>query len=83
MISCFKCGYENQAHYKRCINCGVSLTEQPPPLVESAVAQGRICYVSTYRDGKEPLRTKLIFHDPADAEECARVLGNARKPGNR
>jgi hypothetical protein len=81
MSVCTKCGRENQTHYKLCLGCGKPLHEEADvPLVESATASGRFCYVSTYRDGKYPLSAQLLFHDPEDAAECARVLSTAKKP---
>lgn len=80
-INCSKCGLLNQAHYKVCLGCGQALTAViQEPLVESATAQGRFCYVETYRDGKEPIKAQLLFHDSEDAAECARVLSAAKKP---
>jgi hypothetical protein len=79
-INCSKCGLLNQATYKMCLGCGHSLAVILEPLVERAAAQGRFCYVETYRDGKEPIKAELLFHDPEDAAECARVLNAAKKP---
>lgn len=78
-INCSKCGHSNQEHYKRCLMCGTSL-EYQKPLVEKATAQGRYCYVTTYTDGGSPIQAQLLFHDPKDAAECARILNEARKP---
>jgi len=79
-IACSKCGLTNQDHYKRCFGCGEPLASHRKPLVESATAQGRYCYVTTYRDGGSPIQAQLLFHDPEDAKECARILSDAKKP---
>lgn len=77
------CGAVNQDHYKRCLGCGDAIdrpTELSTKLVESAIAQGRICTVLTYRDGSTPVQANLVFHDPEDAAECARILSEAKRP---
>jgi len=82
-INCNKCGYKNQSHYNKCLGCGnqlIVITSWPEPLVESAIASGRNCYITTYRDGNTPLTATLLFHDPEDATECARILTASKKP---
>ncbi|MCK9567341.1 hypothetical protein M0R72_00140 [Candidatus Pacearchaeota archaeon] len=79
------CGAVNQSHYKKCLGCGSTIDGPsdlvgPKKLVENAIAQGRICSVLTYRDGSTPIQANLVFHDPEDAVECARILNAARKP---
>jgi hypothetical protein len=49
-------------------------------LVESARASGREVLIVTYRDGKTPVDSRLLFRDPEEARECARVLTEAIKP---
>jgi hypothetical protein len=76
------CGAVNQAHYTKCLGCGSAIDDPsdlvgPTKLVEHAIAQGRICTVLTYRGGES---ANLVFHDPEDAAECARILSAAMKP---
>jgi hypothetical protein len=53
------------------------------PLVISAVAMGRYVHVTTYCDGPDgvsPQKARLLFRRPEEAEECVRVLTEAKKP---
>lgn len=49
-------------------------------LVYEAKNQGRWVYVTTYLEGgTNPIKTSLLFRTASDAEECARVLNEAKR----
>lgn len=49
-------------------------------LVEKVENLGRIVEVTTYLDGATPLKARLIFWHPKQAEEFCRVLNEAKDP---
>lgn len=49
----------------------------PRRLIESAVAQGRYVYVTTYHDGESPVRAQLLFKTEEAALRCANILSHA------